>query len=235
MARHTEVRLIDDMDGSAATGTIEFALEGRSYEMDLSTAHAEQLRNALAPFIASARRSSGRTNTRRAMETTRSSTRPGNGATPQSDRDQNQAIREWAAARGMKIADRGRIKKEILDAYHASSQGIQASVTPSAVSPVPGDGPAITTTPPAPETVVELPADKPEGGATVHQMSKAKRTKAKDADMVEGEYTPEEVEAWCQSKGKPIKKHANGTIKGLHLFRQAMVRDIGPKMVAQTG
>jgi nucleoid-associated protein Lsr2 len=36
MARQTTVRFVDDLDGSEATGTVEFGLEGRSYEIDLS-------------------------------------------------------------------------------------------------------------------------------------------------------------------------------------------------------
>jgi len=34
------------------------------------------------------------------------------------DRDQNQAIREWARMKGYKVSDRGRIPKEVTEAYH---------------------------------------------------------------------------------------------------------------------
>jgi hypothetical protein len=34
------------------------------------------------------------------------------------DREQNQAIREWARSKGMKVNDRGRIPTEVVDAYH---------------------------------------------------------------------------------------------------------------------
>ncbi len=37
---------------------------------------------------------------------------------PSIDREQNQAIRDWARKRGMKVSDRGRIPAEVLDAYH---------------------------------------------------------------------------------------------------------------------
>ena len=37
---------------------------------------------------------------------------------PSIDREQNQAIREWARKRGMKVSDRGRIPAEVLEAYH---------------------------------------------------------------------------------------------------------------------
>lgn len=224
MARNTIVTLVDDMDGTTATGSISFSLEGRPYEIDLSTANADKLRDSLAPFIAAARRSSGRIPPKMTSRstTTRSPVR--------SDREQNTAIREWAQRHGHKVGDRGRIPADVLEAYHASPQGVSASVTPSAVSPIPADGPAVTPTA-APETVVELPADPGEGGSggTVTQLPKAK------AEDVAGEYTQDEVEAWAQSKGKNVSKFKNGTIKGITMLRGAMVRDRGPKLGAQTG
>jgi hypothetical protein len=36
MAQQTTVRFIDDLDGSEASGTFDFALEGRQYQIDLS-------------------------------------------------------------------------------------------------------------------------------------------------------------------------------------------------------
>ena len=125
------------------------------------------------------------------------------------------------------MSERGRIPTEVLEAYHASPQGVRDSVTPSATSPLPTDGPPVEVK--RSETVVELPEDK---GATVTQLPKAK---TKQPEMVEGEYTADEVIAWCESKGKPIKRHGNGTVKGLHLFRAAVVKDRGPKLVAKTG
>ncbi|HEY1973723.1 MAG TPA: histone-like nucleoid-structuring protein Lsr2 [Pseudonocardia sp.] len=37
------------------------------------------------------------------------------------DRDQNQAIRDWARKRGMKVSDRGRLPAELLAAYHSEN------------------------------------------------------------------------------------------------------------------
>ncbi len=56
MARTTIVQLTDDIDGSQAAETVRFAVDGRTYEIDLSTAHAEGLRHSLEAFIAAARR-----------------------------------------------------------------------------------------------------------------------------------------------------------------------------------
>ena len=60
MAQIREVRLIDDLDGEAADETIEFGIDGKNYEIDLSKDNASKLRDALAAYVASARRSGGR-------------------------------------------------------------------------------------------------------------------------------------------------------------------------------
>jgi hypothetical protein len=110
VAQIREIRLVDDLDGEVADETVEFGVDGKNYEIDLSTANAKKLRDALAEFVAAARRAGGR--------------RRGGGAPaaaprrPSIDREQNQAIREWARKRGMKVSDRGRIPAEVLEAYH---------------------------------------------------------------------------------------------------------------------
>ncbi len=71
MASRTTVTLVDDLDGSEAEQTVSFGLEGVDYEIDLSTAHAQALRDALAPYTAAGRRTGGRRAVR-ASATTRS-------------------------------------------------------------------------------------------------------------------------------------------------------------------
>jgi hypothetical protein len=57
MATRTATHFTDDVDGtSPATDRIVFTLEGVSYEIDLSTDHAHQLRTGLGLFIQHARR-----------------------------------------------------------------------------------------------------------------------------------------------------------------------------------
>ena len=55
MAERIEVELVDDVDGSPAQQTVTFALDGVSYEIDLSQRHAQQLRSVLAGYIDHAR------------------------------------------------------------------------------------------------------------------------------------------------------------------------------------
>ncbi|HEV7468212.1 MAG: nucleoid-associated protein Lsr2 [Pseudonocardia sp.] len=113
MAKQTTVTLIDDLDGGEADEQIEFSVNGKAYELDLSAKNAEALRDALAPYISAARRAAGGSR-RGAASTSAPASRP------VSDREQNQAIREWAVAQGMKISERGRIPSNVLRSYHAA-------------------------------------------------------------------------------------------------------------------
>jgi hypothetical protein len=107
VAKVTQVSLVDDVDGSVAAETVSFALDRKQYELDLSDKNAKKLRDALAPFVASARRAGGG---RR-----RTGSAPTPGAT--TDRERNTAIREWARQHGFEVADRGRIPSNVLEAY----------------------------------------------------------------------------------------------------------------------
>src|SRR2546421_12321278 len=91
VAKQTTVTLVDDLDGSVADEQVEFAMDGKAYEIDLSSANSARLRDALAPFISAARRTGGRRRSGGAVATSR----------PSTDREQNQAIREWAQQQGM--------------------------------------------------------------------------------------------------------------------------------------
>jgi hypothetical protein len=111
MAQKVTVTLVDDIDGSEAEETVEFGLDGATYQIDLSTDNAEALRDALADYVEHARRSGGRK---------RQVGRPAGRAprTASADREQNQAIREWARKQGFKVSDRGRIPSEVVEAFH---------------------------------------------------------------------------------------------------------------------
>jgi hypothetical protein len=119
VAQIREIRLVDDLDGETADETVEFGIDGKNYEIDLSKENAGRLRGAFADYVSAARRSGGR---RRASSASTSSASGAAGAAPKGrasiDREQNQAIRDWARKRGMKVSDRGRIPAEVLEAYH---------------------------------------------------------------------------------------------------------------------
>lgn len=105
MAQRVEVVLIDDVDGGKADETVSFAIDGVSYEIDLSEKNARKLRDALASWTGHARRSGGGRGRRRSSA--------GGGA----KRTDLAAVREWARANGYQISDRGRISSEIQAAY----------------------------------------------------------------------------------------------------------------------
>jgi len=106
MAKQVHVTLVDDIDGSPAASTVTFALEGRTYEVDLSEANAEALADALAPYIAVGRKVSRVTRTG-------ATSRP-----KKSSRFNNTSeVREWAQQKGLKVSTRGRIPADIQAAY----------------------------------------------------------------------------------------------------------------------
>lgn len=103
MAKRTRVILVDDLDGEEISGsgkTITFAHGGTAYEIDLTESNAQRLSEALAPFIAAARR----VDPRRA-----SAVKP-----------DLPAIRAWAKEHGVKVSERGRVSKEVQEAYRAA-------------------------------------------------------------------------------------------------------------------
>ena len=61
MAQKVQTLFIDDIDGSAAEGTVRFGLDDTEYEIDCRphAGHAQQLRDAVAAYVRAARRVSG--------------------------------------------------------------------------------------------------------------------------------------------------------------------------------
>jgi len=56
MTKKIHVHLIDDLDASEASETVRFEVDGRNYEIDLSSRNAQKFRAEIAPYIAHARR-----------------------------------------------------------------------------------------------------------------------------------------------------------------------------------
>ncbi|MET1154189.1 histone-like nucleoid-structuring protein Lsr2 [Arthrobacter sp.] len=102
MAQKTIVELIDDLDGSIATQSLTFSLDGVDYEIDLNDENAGELRSSLEKFAEAGRRAGGR------KRPVADSKAPGI-----SSKD----IRAWAVAEGFDVNSRGRIQASIVDAY----------------------------------------------------------------------------------------------------------------------
>ena len=56
MAQKVNIVLVDDIDGSDATETVSFGLDGTTYEIDLNDKNAAALRDALAGYVGHARK-----------------------------------------------------------------------------------------------------------------------------------------------------------------------------------
>jgi len=123
MARKVQVILSDDLDDSiSADETVAFALDGTTYEIDLSDKNAAEMRDVFAKYVDAARKVSGRGN--RASGAGRSKATgggaTGNGGGGRMDREQAGAIRDWARKNGHEVSDRGRIPGSVVEAYEAA-------------------------------------------------------------------------------------------------------------------
>ena len=106
MAQRVQVILEDDIDGSPADETVRFALNGTSYEIDLSGENAQALRGALGKYIEHARKVSA-------------ASRQARGPRKRID---TSAVRAWAKERGMEISERGRIPASVMKEYEAAQR-----------------------------------------------------------------------------------------------------------------
>ncbi len=107
-----KVMLIDDLDGSQGAETIRYTVDGQEYEIDLSEKNAKRFRDALKEFIDVSREvEQPPALTLAPARTTR---RQSSGGSGRADIPQ---IRAWAESQGMDVSARGRVKKEIIDAY----------------------------------------------------------------------------------------------------------------------
>jgi hypothetical protein len=110
VAQKIQTLLIDDLDGSAAEGTVRFGLDGTEYEIDLNAGHARELRDALARYVDAARRVSS------------SARRPPRGGRRAPAGDLNAVeVRQWAKAQGIEVKDRGRVPADLVVKFRAAT------------------------------------------------------------------------------------------------------------------
>lgn len=112
MAQRVQISLTDDLlnDDTLADETLLFAIDGTSYEIDLSADNASALRESLAPYVAAGRKVAG---VRRVGG--RKGSARGAGSTASANE-----IREWARSQGMEVSDRGRVRDDVKEAYAAA-------------------------------------------------------------------------------------------------------------------
>jgi len=110
VAQKIQTLFIDDLDGSAAEGTVRFGLDGTEYEIDLNAGHAKELRDALARYVDAARRVGG------SARKSANGTRRGPMGAPDTTE-----VREWARAQGIEVKDRGRVPADLVAKFRAAT------------------------------------------------------------------------------------------------------------------
>ena len=106
MAQKVNIILVDDLDGSEASETVTFGLDGTTYEIDLNDANASALREALSGYVGHARKVGGGRRARKSAGSSSSSN--------------SKDVREWAKSQGMDVSERGRISADVQQAYDAA-------------------------------------------------------------------------------------------------------------------
>jgi len=169
LARTTIVQLTDDIDGSAAAETIRFAVDGRTYEIDLSTEHADSLRDSLAQFVAAARRA-GRVD---------ELPRRGQGRPGRPQGGNSSAVRAWARENGVPVSPRGRIPEAVLAQYTSAQQAPAAQpapADPALAAPAPAESGTAAPAPAESGTAEAVPAEPvPAESADKPKRSRRKR------------------------------------------------------------
>lgn len=119
MAQKISIELIDDLDGSIATETIKFGIDGVHYDIDLGSKNAGKLRSSLGSFVSAGRRTSGR-------RVSRSTTKK----TPGGASGMPSGVRAWALSNGYTVSSRGRIPEVVQQAYDLASLEWSKSLHP---------------------------------------------------------------------------------------------------------
>jgi hypothetical protein len=112
MAQRIHTIFTDDLDGSEAEGTVRFGLDGADFEIDLNTAHAQELRKVVGKYTTAGRKAGSA-----ARQGRRSNGRGPTVGPNTSD------VREWAKAQGLEVKDRGRVPAELVVKFQAATGG----------------------------------------------------------------------------------------------------------------
>ncbi|MGW1673304.1 histone-like nucleoid-structuring protein Lsr2 [Streptomyces sp. NPDC002324] len=114
MAQKVQVLLLDDLTGGDADETVTFALDGKTYEIDLNDKNAAKLRKFLAPYAEAGRKVKG------------TASAGSRGKAPKPVRSESEpsaeTYRKWAASNGFTVSNRGRVPQSIKDAYAAANK-----------------------------------------------------------------------------------------------------------------
>lgn len=108
MLKKTQVtELIDDIDGTPATTSVNFSVGGTQYVIDLSEENLAEFQAVLAPYIKHGRRTT---------------TRKPRSAAGRAKRQNAAEIRAWGIEKGYLKSARGRLGPTVIAAYEAAHQ-----------------------------------------------------------------------------------------------------------------
>jgi len=167
MAQKVQVLMEDDLDGSEATETVSFSLDGTEYEIDLNDKHKEELFEVLNPYRTAARKVSYSTRPVRSRT----------GGRTRSTGPDNTEVRRWAKDNGIEVADRGRVPAELINRYLRRNE-----VTTPVTEPDNDDKAPMLVAVPTPEfKPAETPTETPTAKKNPGRSRGAKTEKAGDA------------------------------------------------------
>ena len=134
MATKTIITKVDDIDGSPADVSFSFAWQGSKYIIDLSDAHAAEIKADFDKWISVARRDRGGSRATRAPQSAATAEakaapakrgpKPGKKAgrrTAKAGGPSASAVRAWANAKGIQVATRGRLAPAIIEQFLAET------------------------------------------------------------------------------------------------------------------
>lgn len=117
MAQQTRVEITSDLSGDSDAQTTTFAVDGTSYEIDLTESETKEFHDLLAKYSDVARKAGSTGGSRR---------RSGGSTTPKTSASgvDNGAVRAWAQEQPEwkdQVSQRGRISGKVIDAYKAAT------------------------------------------------------------------------------------------------------------------
>jgi len=169
MAQKIQTLFIDDLDGGEADGTVRFALDGASYEIDLNPVHAGELRAVMSRYTQVARRITG---------PARRPGRPSRGKT--ADGVSTTQVRDWARQNGIEVKDRGGYRRTWSPGSRRPRQA--KSSLDDVARPAPGR--YLLNPPSVAADAVDDGADRPIGGWGVSSAASSLRRLAQRPDSM---------------------------------------------------
>lgn len=114
MAQKVQVITYSDLSGKEGASSVTFGFSGSTYEIDLTGKEQDELAATLQPYVASGRRVTGR-----GVSKAQPPTGGRRGKAAEAARPNPRDVRAWAAKKGIKVSDRGRVPASVMERYLA--------------------------------------------------------------------------------------------------------------------